>query len=221
MNKNINAVIKGTIGALATALALAFPLVANAENFYVDLGLGQANADLDLGGTTGLNVDDTDTAYSIGAGYKFNDDISIEGGYLKLGTASVGATGTVSGTYYGSPFSATGTLAASAEVDGFYLGPVLNLPFAFADKFEVYARAGVYFWDLDAKASASGTLTYDGITYAGGVTASRNRDGNDTYYGIGAAYKATENVSVGADWTRYDIDGIDVGVLVARLKYSY
>lgn len=217
MNKNIDLVIRSTIGSLATALALAIPLVANAENFYVDLGLGQAKAD--LGDTAGLNVDDTDTAYSIGAGYKFNDNIAIEGGYLKLGTASISATGTVSGTYYGSPYSATGTLAASAEVDGFYLGPVLSLPFA--DKFEAYARAGVYFWDSDEKASASGTLTYAGITYAGDVTASSSSDGSDPYYGIGAAYKATESVAVGADWTRYDIDGIDVDVLGARLKYSF
>ncbi len=217
MNKNIDLAIKGTIGALATALALTFPLVANAENFYVDLGLGQAKAD--LGDTAGFNVDDTDTAYSIGAGYKFNDNIAIEGGYLKLGTASISAPVSGSGTYYGSPFSYTGTLAASAEVDGFYLGPVLSLPFA--DKFEAYARAGVYFWDLDAKLSASGTVTYNGITHPVGVTVSDSMDGNDPYYGIGAAYKATEKVSVGADWTRYDIDGIDVDVLGARLKYSF
>lgn len=90
MNKNIPFAIKGISTALAVTFALSFPLVANAEGFYVDLGLGQAKAD--LGNTSGLNVDDKDTSYSIGAGYKFNDYIAIEGGYLKLGTASVSAS---------------------------------------------------------------------------------------------------------------------------------
>ncbi len=217
MYKNISLTIKGTAGAAAVAFALAFPLAANAESYYVDLGLGQAKADLSA--PAGVKIDDTDTAYSIGVGYKFNDNIAIEGGYLKLGTASASATGTVSGTYYGSAYSATGTFTASAQVDGFYLGPVLSQ--TFADKFEAYARAGVYFWDSDEKASASGTLTYAGTTYAGNVSATRSRDGNDSYFGIGATYKATKDVAIGVDWTRYDIDGIDVDVLGTRLKFSF
>jgi len=217
MNKNISLAIKGTAGALAAAFAFSFPLSANAENFYVDLGLGQAKAD--LGNTAGLNVDDKDTSYSIGAGYKFNDNIAIEGGYLKLGTASISASDTVTGTYYGKPYSSTGSASASSEVDGYYLGPVISLPMG--DKFEAYARAGVYFWNADSKMSASGTLTYAGTTYAAGATATRSDSGNDGYYGIGAAYKATKNVSVGADWTRYDIGGVDVDNIGARLKYAF
>lgn len=217
MNKNIPFAIKGISTALAVTFALSFPLVANAEGFYVDLGLGQAKAD--LGNTSGLNVDDKDTSYSIGAGYKFNDYIAIEGGYLKLGTASVSASGTISGTYRGKPISATGTLSASSEVDGYYLGPVLSLPMG--DKFEAYARAGVYFWNADSKASATGTLTYAGTTYPVGATATANDSGNDAYYGIGVAYKATKNVSVGADWTRYAVDKTDVDVIGARLKYAF
>lgn len=217
MNKNISLAIKGTVGALAAAFALSFPLTANAEGFYVDLGLGQAKAD--FGDTAGLNVDNTDTSYSIGAGYKFNNYIAIEGGYLKLGTASIGTSGTVTGTYYGNPYSATGTLSASSEVDGYYLGPVLSLPVG--DKFEAYARAGVYFWNANSKMSATGTLTYAGTTYTGGTTATTSDNGNDAYYGIGAAYKATKNVSVGADWTRYDIGGVDVDVIGVRLKNAF
>lgn len=87
MNKNIPLAIKGTIGSLATIFALSLPLVANAEGFYADIGLGQSA--IDMGNATwASSVDDTDTAYSVGAGYKFTDNIAIEGGYLKLGTAS-------------------------------------------------------------------------------------------------------------------------------------
>lgn len=89
------------------------------------------------------------------------------------------------------------------------------------DKFEAYARAGVYFWNADSKASATGTLTYAGTTYPVGATATANDSGNDAYYGIGVAYKATKNVSVGADWTRYAVDKTDVDVIGARLKYAF
>lgn len=192
MNKNISLAIKGTAGALAAAFALSFPLVANAEGFYADIGLGQAT--FDIRNTPGVSVDDTDTTYSVGAGYKFNDNIAIEGGYLKLGS-----------------ISARGAISASVETDGYYLGPVLSTQFA--DKFEAYVRAGVYFWNVDSKVTSP-------------VTGTTNSDGNDLYYGIGAAYKATKNVSVGADWTRYNIDLSgsvlgDVDVLSARLKYSF
>lgn len=82
----------------------------------------------------------------------------------------------------------------------------------FADKFEAYAKAGVYFWNVDAKAT-------------GAVAATASFDGNDAYYGIGATYKAANNVAIGADWTRYRIDlngsSSDVDVLSARLKYSF
>lgn len=165
------------MGAFAAAFLLALPQVAMAEGYYVDIGVGQAKADLpDVAGWT---KDDTDTAYSIGFGYKFNNSIAIEGGYLDLGTASY----------------SSGTLKASADVNGFYLGPVLSLPLA--DKFELNARAGVYFWDADSD------------------------NGEDLYFGIGATYNATKNIAVGVDWTRYDIDWADVDVVSARLKYNF
>lgn len=219
MNKNIPLAIRGTVGALTAVLALSFPLVANAEGFnasgfYIDLGLGQAKAD--LGNTSGWNVNDTDTSYSIGAGYKFNDNIAIEGGYMKLGTASASITGTVtSGVYSGS----TGTISGSAEVTGYYFGPMFSLPMG--DKFEAYARAGVYLWDEDIKASATGTLVYNGTAQGVNISTTKNNDGNDAYYGIGIAYKANKNVSVGADWTRYTADKTDVDVIGARLKYAF
>lgn len=201
MDKNIPLAIKATAGALAAAFALSFSLAANAEGFYVDLGLGQATVDFGNANTTGLNIDDKDTSYSIGAGYKFNDYIAIEGGYLKPGTASISAS--VDG----------GTLSASSEFDGYYLGPVLSLPMS--DKFEAYARAGVYFWNADNKVSATGIFT-------GIFPATATDNGNDPYYGIGAAYKATKNVSVGADWTRYSAGtDVDVDILAARLKFAF
>lgn len=185
--------------------------------FYADIGVGQSKADLN--DSSGFTVDDTDTSYSIGVGYNVNKYISVEGGYLKLGKVKISTSGTVSGTYYGSPFSATGTLSASAEVDGFYLGPVFRLPVS--DKLEVFGRAGAYFWSVDTVASASGSLTYAGTTYTGGATAQETDNGTDAYYGVGASYKINDRVSVGLDWTRFDIDGTDVDNIGARVKIGF
>ncbi|MDP1683438.1 MAG: outer membrane beta-barrel protein [Burkholderiales bacterium] len=202
---------------LAVGAALSQQAFAADSGFYADIGVGYAKAD--LGSTAGFTVDDTDTSYSLGLGYNFNKNISVEGGYLKLGKASLSSSGSVSGTYYGSPFTATGTLGASAEVDGFYLGPVFRYPVT--EKIEILGRVGAYIWEADLKASASGSLVYAGTTYAGNVSASKTEKGTDAYYGLGLNYKLNDRIGVGMDWTRFDIDGTDVDNISARLKISF
>lgn len=211
MNKKQFLCVATSLAALAV-VAPVWAETAGALNFYLSASLGQAKAD--IGSASGLTVDDTDTSYSIGVGYKFNDNIAIEGGYQKLGKGSV--TGTASGTFYGKSFTATG-LTLSDEVDGYYLGPVITFPLV--DNFEVQGRIGVYSWTGDTKASFT-SLAYGGTTYSG-TSISTSHDGSDVYYGFGVAYKVSKNVSLGADWTRFDIDGTDVDVFGARLKYSF
>lgn len=199
-----------TLSALAAVPAWAEQTVSS--GFFLTAGLGQSSAD--LGDVGGLSVDDKDTSYSIGLGYKINDMFSIEGGYQNLGEAS--ASGTASGTLYGTAYTATG-LTASDEVDGYYLGPVVTFPVG--GNFEVQGRLGVYSWKGDIKLSFT-SLTYGGTSYSGG-SASDSHDGSDAYFGLGVAYKFSNNMSLGADWTRFDIDGTDVDVFGARLKYNF
>lgn len=197
------------------ALAVAAPVSAEqtvASGFFVTIGLGQSNAD--LGSVAGLTVDDTDTSYSIGVGYKISEMFSVEAGYQKLGEAS--ASGTITGTLYGKSITATG-INLSDEVDGYYFGPVVTFPVS--ENFEVQGRLGVYSWEGDIKGSFT-SLTYGGTTYSG-TSLSTSHDGSDAYYGLGVAYKFSKNVSLGADWTRFDIDDIDTDVFGARLKYSF
>ena len=198
---------------LAVGAALSSQAFSADSGFYADIGIGYAQAD--LGATSGVTVDDTDTSYSLGVGYNFNKNISVEGGYLKLGKASLAAS-SLSGSYSGATITATG-LAASTEVDGFYLGPVFRLPIT--EKVEVYGRLGAYIWEADIKASAT-SLVYGGTTYAGG-SVSATENGTDAYYGIGLNYKLNDRIGVGMDWTRYDVVGVDVDNLSARLKISF
>lgn len=212
MNKKQFLCVTTSLAALAVAPPVWAEMADASKNFYLSVSVGQSKAD--LGSAAGLTIDDTDTSHSIGVGYKINEMFSIEGGYLSLGKGS--ASGTVSGTLYGKSITATG-LNLSDEVDGYYFGPVVTFPVG--ETFEVQGKLGVYNWNGDIKGSFT-SLTYGGTTYAG-TSISTSHDGSDVYYGFGVAYKVNKNVSLGADWTRFDIDGTDVDVFGARLKYSF
>lgn len=97
---------------------------------------------------------------------------------------------------------------ATASADGFYVGPRLTLEIT--PQFEAYGRVGMLAWDAEAKDS-NGFSVSD--------------DGTDVYFGIGAAYKISDQVSLGADWTRYafesDGDDADVDTFGAKLKFNF
>jgi OOP family OmpA-OmpF porin len=97
---------------------------------------------------------------------------------------------------------------ATISADGFYFGP--RLTFEITPQFEAYGRVGVFAWDAEAKDS---------------VGNSASDDGTDVYFGIGAAYKISDQVSLGADWTRYayedDGDDFDVDTFGAKLKFNF
>lgn len=97
---------------------------------------------------------------------------------------------------------------ATVTADGFYFGPRLTLEIT--PQFEAYGRIGMFAWDAEGKDS-------DGF--------SASDDGTDVYFGIGAAYKISDQVSLGADWTRYtlesDGDDLDVDAFGAKLKFNF
>ena len=76
----------------------------------------------------------------LGGGFMFNNYFGLEGGYRRLGKSSLGAAGSVTGTFLGKPLVVTGAWAASTNTDGFYVGPVLN--YEFKQGLRVNARAG-------------------------------------------------------------------------------
>ena len=103
--------------------------------------------------------------------------------------------------------AATG-YSASISADGFYFGP--RLTFEISPQLEAYGRVGVFAWDAEGKDS-------DGF--------SASDDGTDVYFGVGAAYKISDKVSIGAEWTRYayedDVDDFDVDTYGSKLKFNF
>lgn len=218
MKKIYRSVLFAT-GFLAFAAA---PALAQQENllegFYAVATVGSAEYDNDE--IPGFSTDDSDTGFSAGIGYEFNKYIAVEAGYLDLGETSLNGSDTVSGTLYGSSYTISGTLNAEAEVDGFYLGPQVSFPVT--DAFDLYAKAGVFFWDLDVSAAFSGSLTYEGTVYSGSGTATYSDDGEDLYYGLGASYDVTDTFTVRADWTRYDdVSDTDIDYYSAGLVFRF
>lgn len=207
--------------ALGAALVLAFSVTPAAfaadTGFYGIVGLGQS--EVDISAPAGVSVDNKDTSYFLGAGYRFNDYVSVEGGYLDLGEASVSASGGISGTYYGIPFTATGTLSAKSEVNGWSLGPKFTLPLG--KQADLYGKVGYYFWDADTAASFSGTVVFGGVTYAAGASAKVSSSGEDPYYGVGFAYRFTDRVGLLVDYTRYTVDTVDVDTLGVGLTIKF
>lgn len=210
-----------TRNALGAALVFAFsatPVAFAADKgFYGIVELGQS--EVDISAPAGVSVDNKDTSYSLGAGYRFNDYVSVEGGYLDLGEVSASGSGTLSGTYYGTPFTATGTFSAQSDAKGWFLGPKFTLPLS--KQMDLYGKVGYYFWDSDTTATFTGSVTFGGVTYSGGGSAKVTDSGDDPYYGLGLAYRFTDRIGIQAGFTRYSVQDTDVDNLALGLTFKF
>jgi len=212
---------------LAVAAIYSFSLSANAaeNNFYIDAGL--ANLEVDLGvsewSTTNatLTTDENDNAPMIVAGYRLDDNVSLEGGVLGSADASVSVTANFNGTIYGTAVVANGTVTAKAEANPSYmLGAAYKMPLS--DQFSIDARAGMLWWDVDYKASANVSATIGGTSYAASASGTlASRDGSDPYFGLGATYDFTDDVAVKANLFRTEIDGADIDAAALSLSMKF
>jgi OOP family OmpA-OmpF porin len=196
--------IRKSLLTIFLALFCAITAFAQDSGFYIGAGVGQAKAKDACAPEAGVvytSCDDKDTAWKILAGYDFNRNFAIEGGWTDLGKVS--ASGTVLG------------IPASADVSskGWELVGVGSIPFN--DKFSAYAKGGIYRWRVKGNAVAVGF-----------GTASVNETGTDLTYGIGLRYNFTKSVGARLEWQRFndvgdsnttgksDVDLLSVGVVI-------
>ena len=151
----------------ATCLLLLTP-AAWAEA-YVGASLGQSDAT-----TAGVGGDET--SWKIVGGYTFMKFAGVEGSYRNLGSMdqTIGTT-------------QIGLEASSMDVFG-----VGHLPLG--EKFEVFAKAGYAFIDLDA--SVSDPLF-------GSVSGSTSE--NEFAYGAGLSFKVGEKIALRAEYETFDL----------------
>lgn len=184
---------------LSVAILLAATMAATAAH----------SADSGFFAELGVGMTKSDTGIDNVSGVSIDDNdvfFSVGGGYSfnKMFALEAGYTDLGEVEVSAPALAYTATISA----DGFYFGP--RLTFELAPNVEVYGRLGMFAWDVEAKDSLGTSI---------------KEDGTDIYFGIGAAYKISDQVSLGAEWTRFtaesDGDDADMDTFGAKLKFNF
>ena len=138
---------------LPLAVLALFPLPALADSgFYIGAAAGGATQDIELGGPT--EIEEDDTALKVFGGYKFDTpvvDLGVELGYVDFGEGEIN---TAAGELV---FAPTGINLWG--VAGFELGPV-----------DLFAKLGFIAWEVETTTFA-GRISDDGTDYGFGLGA--------------------------------------------------
>lgn len=209
--------------ALLAALALSSGIALAEGNWYVGGSAGRASVDdqhvdrdiatllRDDYGATSVHSssDDTDTSYKLFAGYRFNKNFAVEGGYADFGRFKASGGGII-----GTPIEVKGKIDSYAVfVDAVGLLP-LN------DRFSLFGKAGAAYTHTKLKVTGSW----------GGFTDSISESDNEVVpkLGIGAEYNFTKSVALRAEYEHYfnvgDKDKTgesDVGVWSIGVKIAF
>lgn len=208
-----------TVGALSllscAILNTQFVLAAD-SGWLAGANIGQSRAEIDeqriraqLQGagltTTGFSTDDTDIAFKIFGGYKFNRHFALEGGYFNLGRFGYAATTTP-----------TGTQTGGIKLHGLNFDAVGIMPIS--EKFSAFGRVGANYAEARDNFSNTGAVP---------APADPSPSKSDLNYkvGLGLQYDFTKHVGMRAEWERYrindavgndgDIDMLSLGVVVS------
>jgi len=176
--------------------------------WYFGVTGGQAKADLDQDEmdaivtdaflSTGSSIisadsslEDSDTSFSVFAGYRFFPALAVEAGYIDFGTAEYRAAGLVNPP--GPVTSLPVSFATDFEVSGFTVAAIGAVPLG--DNFDLHARAGILFAKTENSIAASSL---------GSVASDRlSANSEDLHYGIGAGYHLGTHWSFTLDWVQF------------------
>jgi opacity protein-like surface antigen len=183
--------------ALIAGLSMA-PVLAQAENLYVGLGVGDTrlkdnascsdlSAILDPGYS--CSSDTADSGRKAFIGYQIGKSVAVELAYVNFGEYDMSASGAITG------FPATGN--SETKIKGYNLSLLANFPVN--EKFSFLARAGVFRWDY----KTSATVSAMGLTEGDSESAT----GTDLASGLGVQYDFSNTLGVRAEWQRF----MDVG----------
>lgn len=190
--------MKKAIAGLCVAATLVSPVaLAEDAGWYAGGSLGSARAKSDtsaaqfdaelatLGITATSTLSEDDTGFKLFAGYQFNKNLAVEGGYADLGKPiEFNSVVTAPGA---------GTVNGAIKNDGWNLDVVGILPIN--DAFSAFGKVGLYRSKTKLDVSATGA--------GGTAAASASKTETTPKFGLGASYAFTKNVGVRAEWERY------------------
>lgn len=163
---------------VATAILAASPAIAADDGgFYVGAGVGSFG--LDIG-----DFDGNDTGFKVLGGYGFNQYFGVELEYIDGGTIEEGG--------------------AELDVSGFVASLMGSYPVT--EQFDVFAKAGMLFWDVD----------FDLFGDSG------SDSGEDFAWGVGAGYDFTDTFGGRVEYQSFTIeDDIDGDMISASVVWKF
>jgi OmpA-OmpF porin, OOP family len=175
--------ITAVLAAAALAAAASAQATDNEAGFYAGAGVGTFDIkidDVDDVTTEIERYDSDDTAYKVFGGWRMNPYLAFELAYVNLGSPTD---------------EILPDTRLTVETDGFAPYVVGTLPIG--DWFEVFAKAGYYWYDVEAR-----------VNSPLGNASSKTSDDNFTW-SAGAGVNIFEHVNVRLEYEQFDFENTD------------
>lgn len=130
--------------------------------------------------------------WKVYSGYQFNNYLGVEGGYANLNDLT----------------ATTATARADVESNAWALAAVGSYPLT--DKFSIMAKLGAAFVQTNTSIKVG--------------AAPAQRTGDDSYqpyYGVGMSYALLDNLSLRAEWERFDLDDYNIDLMTAGFAVKF
>jgi OOP family OmpA-OmpF porin len=205
---------KGVLALITSGSALvSAPVLAADQGFYLGAGAGGSFVSIDDNAiqitgaaTTSTSKSENDFAYKFFAGYQFNRNFAIEGGYINFGKFSITKN------------TNAGSVTGDIKVDGWVLDAVGILPLT--NQFALFGKVGAIAATTKTSATASGNLL---------IVGNSNEKDNSVNFtaGFGAQFDLTPNLGLRAEYEFYSQVGGDntskgdINYLGASLLYKF
>jgi OmpA-OmpF porin, OOP family len=187
MNKSV---VLGCVAVLWSAMGCATVSAADIDpGFYVGVGVGEATVELD-----DVDFDDSDGAFKLFGGYRFNPYFGVELAYFDGGTAQDGQAG----------FPGT----VEIETTGVNLSAIVTAPFG--DDFSIFAKLGYASLDFEVAANVFGMrIPVDDDTE------------EELSFGAGASLAVNESFSLRAEYEAFDFEDADVSQVMLSAVFRF
>ena len=180
----------GRIAVVGLGMTSAVAMAADADpGFYIGAGVGESRLEVDE-----VDFDESDTAFKLYGGYRFNPYFSIELAYFDGGTAE----------------EEQRDLPATLEIEssGVNVSAMVTAPFG--ENFSLFGKLGYASLDFEVAANVLGErIELDDATE------------EELSFGAGAAYKINENFSLRAEYEAFDIDDVDASIATISAVFRF
>ncbi|MBS7457447.1 porin family protein [Coralloluteibacterium stylophorae] len=137
-------------------------------------------------------LDEDDTSFGVYGGFQFNPYFALEGSYTNFGDIEGSLTPPDLGT-------------GSVEPRSFGVAAIGMLPIG--NQFSLLASAGLQSWEANPDDDLEDVVG--------------DRDSTDPFYGVGAQFDFTSNVSLRAQYQRYEFGDADNDEVSLGLHYTF